>query len=47
MIVIETYKGKSITEHRVEIVENPGYMCDSMMDAISVLSKNISNKPGT
>lgn len=45
MIVIETFKGKSITEHRVEIVErkgtgHPDYMCDSMMDAISVaLSK--------
>lgn len=45
MIVIETFKGKSITEHRVEIVErkgtgHPDYMCDSIMDAISVaLSK--------
>lgn len=32
MIVIETYKGKSITEHRVEVVErkgigHPDYMC--------------------
>ncbi|RJQ40622.1 MAG: methionine adenosyltransferase [Nitrospiraceae bacterium] len=45
MILVETYKGKSIIEHRVEIVErkgigHPDYMCDSMMDAISVaLSK--------
>ena len=41
MIVIETFKGKSITEHSVEIVErkgtgHPDYMCDAMMDAISV-----------
>jgi len=41
MTIIETYKGKSITEHSVEIVErkgtgHPDYMCDSMMDAISV-----------
>jgi S-adenosylmethionine synthetase len=41
MIVIETFKGKSIAEHRVEIVErkgvgHPDYMCDAMMDAISV-----------
>ncbi len=41
MIVVETYKGKSITEHRVEIVErkgtgHPDQICDSIMDAISV-----------
>lgn len=41
MIVIETFKGKSIAEHRVEIVErkgvgHPDYMCDAMMDAISI-----------
>lgn len=41
MIVIETFKGKSVTEHPVEIVErkgigHPDYMCDSIMDAISV-----------
>ncbi|HBR22297.1 MAG TPA: methionine adenosyltransferase [Nitrospiraceae bacterium] len=53
MIVIETYKGKSITEHRVEIVErkgigHPDYMCDSMMDAISVaLSKEYIKEFGT
>jgi S-adenosylmethionine synthetase len=53
MIVIETFKGKSITEHRVEIVErkgvgHPDYMCDSMMDAISVaLSKEYLRKFGT
>jgi S-adenosylmethionine synthetase len=53
MIVIETFKGKSITEHRVEIVErkgtgHPDYMCDSMMDAISVaLSKEYIKEFGT
>jgi S-adenosylmethionine synthetase len=45
MIVIEAFTGRSITEHSVEIVErkgigHPDYMCDSIMDAISVaLSK--------
>jgi S-adenosylmethionine synthetase len=45
MIVIEAFTGRSITEHSVEIVErkgigHPDYMCDSVMDAISVaLSK--------
>ncbi len=53
MIVIETFKGKSITEHRVEIVErkgtgHPDYMCDSIMDAISVaLSKEYIKEFGT
>ncbi|MDI6727419.1 MAG: methionine adenosyltransferase [Thermodesulfovibrionales bacterium] len=53
MIVIETFKGKSITEHRIEIVErkgtgHPDYMCDSMMDAISVaLSKEYIKEFGT
>lgn len=53
MIVIETYKGKSITEHRVEIVErkgtgHPDYMCDSIMDAISVaLSQEYVKEFGT
>lgn len=41
MIVIETSKGKSVTEHPIEIVErkgtgHPDYMCDSIMEAISV-----------
>src|ERR671923_181033 len=41
MIVVETYKGKSVTEHRVEIVErkgtgHPDQICDSVMEAISV-----------
>ncbi len=41
MFIVETFKGKSITEHQVEIVErkgtgHPDYMCDSIMEAISV-----------
>lgn len=41
MVVVETFKGKSITEHRVEIVErkgtgHPDQMCDSIMEAISL-----------
>lgn len=41
MIIIEAFKGKSITEHDVEIVErkgrgHPDYICDSIMEAISV-----------
>ncbi len=53
MIVIETFKGKSVTEHRVEIVErkgtgHPDFMCDSMMEAISVaLSKEYRDRFGT
>jgi S-adenosylmethionine synthetase len=41
MISVETLKGKSVTEHAVEIVErkgrgHPDHICDSIMDAISV-----------
>ncbi|HEX9021986.1 MAG TPA: methionine adenosyltransferase, partial [Nitrospirota bacterium] len=41
MIVVEPYPGKPIDEHRIEIVErkgtgHPDFLCDSMMDAISV-----------
>jgi S-adenosylmethionine synthetase len=41
MINIEMYKGKSIAEHRVEIVErkgtgHPDFICDAVMEAISV-----------
>jgi S-adenosylmethionine synthetase len=41
MIVIEPYKGKSVTDQRVEIVErkgigHPDYLCDSMMEAVSI-----------
>ena len=41
MVEVETYKGISVTEHRVEIVErkgkgHPDFMCDSIMEAISI-----------
>ncbi len=41
MINVEAYKGKSISEHHVEIVErkgtgHPDFICDSVMEAISV-----------
>lgn len=41
MIVVDIFKGRSITEHRVEVVErkgtgHPDQICDSVMDAISV-----------
>lgn len=41
MIIVETFKGKSISEHSVEIVErkgkgHPDSICDSIMEAISV-----------
>jgi S-adenosylmethionine synthetase len=53
MIHIEMYKGKSITEHPIEIVErkgtgHPDYICDSIMEAISVaLSKEYISEFGT
>lgn len=53
MIVIETYKGKSVTEHSVEVVErkgrgHPDYICDSVMEAISIaLSKAYLKEFGT
>jgi S-adenosylmethionine synthetase len=41
MVVVEKYKGTAVAEQRVEIVErkgtgHPDFMCDSIMDAISV-----------
>jgi S-adenosylmethionine synthetase len=41
MIIIEPYRGKSIAEERVEIVErkgtgHPDFICDSIMEAVSV-----------
>jgi S-adenosylmethionine synthetase len=41
MIVVESYRGKPVSEQRVEVVErkgtgHPDQMCDSMMEAISV-----------
>ena len=41
MINVEAFKGKSISEHRVEIVErkgtgHPDFICDSVMEAVSI-----------
>ena len=41
MIHVEAYKGKAVCDHSVEIVErkgkgHPDYICDAVMDAISV-----------
>jgi S-adenosylmethionine synthetase len=53
MIVIEPFKGKSVLEHKVEIVErkgtgHPDYICDSLMDAISIaLSREYMKEFGT
>jgi S-adenosylmethionine synthetase len=53
MIVIEPYHGRPVAEHRVEIVErkgtgHPDYMCDSIMEAISVeLSQEYVREFGT
>lgn len=53
MISVETYKGISVIEHDVEIVErkgigHPDYICDSIMEAISIaLSKEYRKAFGT
>ncbi len=53
MIVIEPYKGKPVTDQRVEIVErkgtgHPDTLCDSMMEAVSIaLSRVYMKKFGT
>ena len=53
MIVIEPYKGTSVIEQRVEIVErkgigHPDYLCDAMMEAISIaLSREYLKEFGT
>ncbi len=53
MISVEAFKGKSITEHGVEVVErkgtgHPDYMCDAIMEAIAVaLSKEYKKTFGT
>ncbi len=41
MIVIEQFKGRSVIDQRVEIVErkgrgHPDYLCDAMMEAVSI-----------
>lgn len=53
MIVIEQYRGTPVAEHQVEIVErkgtgHPDYLCDSMMEAISIaLSREYLKEFGT
>ncbi|HET6515165.1 MAG TPA: methionine adenosyltransferase [Thermodesulfovibrionales bacterium] len=53
MIAVETYRGTPVTAHRVEIVErkgtgHPDFMCDSIMEAISVaLSREYEKTFGT
>jgi S-adenosylmethionine synthetase len=53
MIVIEPFRGKSVIDHRVEIVErkgvgHPDYLCDSMMEAVSIaLSREYLREFGT
>lgn len=53
MIVVETFRGKAVTEHGVEIVErkgtgHPDQICDSIMEAISVaLSREYLARFGT
>jgi S-adenosylmethionine synthetase len=52
MIVVELFRGKSVTDHRVEIVErkglgHPDFICDSIMEAVSVaLSKRYREEFG-
>ncbi len=41
MIIVETFRGRSVTDQRVEIVErkgtgHPDFICDSVMEAISL-----------
>ena len=53
MIVVEAFKGISVTGHRVEIVErkgtgHPDFMCDALMEVISVaLSREYRKAFGT
>ncbi len=53
MIVIEPFRGKSVVDESVEIVErkgtgHPDYLCDSIMEAISIaLSREYKKKFGT
>lgn len=53
MIIIEPYRGKTVAEERVEIVErkgtgHPDFICDSIMEAVSVaLCKAYLDECGT
>ncbi|HXX59006.1 MAG TPA: methionine adenosyltransferase [Thermodesulfovibrionales bacterium] len=53
MISVETYRGTAVSGHRVEVVErkgtgHPDYICDSIMDAVSIaLSREYAKRFGT
>ena len=53
MIVVEAFKGRSVTGQRVEIVErkgtgHPDFMCDALMEAVSIaLCREYKNTFGT
>jgi S-adenosylmethionine synthetase len=53
MIVVETFKGSSVSGRRVEIVErkgtgHPDFMCDALMESVSIaLSREYKNTFGT
>ncbi len=53
MIVVESFRGRSVTDQRVEIVErkgvgHPDFICDSLMESISVaLSREYKREFGT
>ncbi len=53
MIVVEAFRGRSVTGHRVEIVErkgrgHPDFMCDALMEAVSIaLCREYKNTFGT
>lgn len=52
MISVESFRGRAVTEHRVEVVErkgtgHPDFICDSVMEAISIaLSKEYKRQFG-
>jgi S-adenosylmethionine synthetase len=53
MIVVEAFNGRSVSGHRVEVVErkgrgHPDFMCDALMEAVSVaLSREYKKTFGT
>jgi S-adenosylmethionine synthetase len=49
MILVENFRGRSVTSHRVEIVErkgtgHPDFMCDALMESVSVALSREYNK---
>jgi len=53
MVVVESFRGRSVTDQRVEIVErkgvgHPDFICDSLMESISIaLSREYKREFGT